>query len=302
MDEILLRMDSELAKLLSRERTGLRGECLEPENLARCCPMDFVHMSYFDSHEAHTSMGQLDILPLELRNEVLLSLDLETLTTLRRTSQSSRLAVEHLPKYKALRAYAPELLRAAISIGISDMITVYDLYEFQATPACCFCGDFAAYIYLLTSARVCWLCLMERVEILPMLPSHARDEFGLDNQTFVQVPTFRSLPGTYSHRRTTHRKRFALVDRVAAERAGAKLHGSVDNMHKVAANRRGRATLDWREKMNAYEANPTMRKPRRPPNLSVFDGQGSNPYRFMSVIRVPWLNRSNAQWRMVGRA
>lgn len=199
-------MDSRILQSLSHQRLNLHSACLESETLARCCPLDIVQIPDVDSHRVYSTMGLLDILPLEIRQAILLNLDIQSLTGLRRVSQSRRLDVDLLPKYKTLRTQAPELLRAVISIGTSGRTTVFDLHGALVTQDCFLCGDFAAYIYLLSCSRVCTLCLIERVETLPMLPSHAKDKFGLDNKALSRLPTLRSLPGIYSHRETTHRK------------------------------------------------------------------------------------------------
>lgn len=37
------------------------------------------------------------------------------------------------------------------------------------------------------------------------------------------------------------------------------------------------------------------RNPPRPAYTEIFDGKGQNPYRYMCVVRFPWLNRSKKQ-------
>ena len=287
-------------------RTDLRHICLEPKTLARCCPLDSTHDSQFTAGRPKDSkltiMGTLDILPAEMLTMILLNLDLQSLTVLRRVSQGSRLAVDTLPQYQSIRTHGPELLRATLSLNIANSTTLLELYSALTTASCFLCGDFGAFVYMLSCKRVCFLCLTQRPEVLPMIPSHARDRYGLDNKALSGLPKMRSLPGVYSQGQTRHRNRKALVDPMAAEEAGIALHGSREQMSKIATDLRSSSQANWQKKMLKYEhtvkCDPTIRKPARPPSHSTFDGGGENPHRFMGILRVPWLNRRCGQTEM----
>ena len=70
--------DSKLDEI-SYARTDLRHICLEPETLARSCPLDNIHDRQFNAGGRNEtkpkSMGTLDILPLEMLTTILLNLD-----------------------------------------------------------------------------------------------------------------------------------------------------------------------------------------------------------------------------------
>lgn len=57
--------------------------------------------------------------------------------------------------------------------------------------------------------------------------------------------------------------------------------------------------MEWQKSLKAYERelkhHSTVRKPRHPPSHLIFDGKGSNPHRFMGVIRAPWFNQFNGE-------
>lgn len=251
-------------------RTDLRHICLEPETLARSCPLDSTHDTAGDPNESELrSMGILDILPLEILTMILLDLDIQTLTVLRRVSQKSRLAVDTIPQYQYIRTHGPELLRATLSLEISRSTTLLELYVALTTASCFLCGDFGAFVYMLSCRRVCFLCLTQRPELLPMIPSHAKSKYGLDSKALSGLPKLRSLPGVYSQGLTRHRNRKSLIDPTAAEEAGIVLHGSREQMAKAADGLRTSLEASWQTRMQEYEckakADPTTRKPARPP-------------------------------------
>lgn len=289
--------DSELNEL-SYARTDLRHICLEAEPLARTCPLDNTYDGRFPAphpNDTRSSLiGTLGVLPLELLTAILLNLDLQSLTVLRRVSRRSRHAVDTLPQYQSIRTHGPELLRAALSLKLSNSTTLSKLYGALTTASCFLCGDFGAFVYMLSCNRVCFLCLTQRPELLPMVPSHAKDKYGLDSKAVSSLPILRSLPGVYSQRQHRHRDRKSLVDPTAAEQAGIALYGSREQMTKTAKDLRSSLEANWQRKMQEYECkvkyNPTIRKPARPPSHSVFDGEGANPHRFMGILRAPWLD------------
>ena len=238
-------------------------------------------------------------LPLEILTVILLNLDLQSLTVLRRVSQSSRLTVDNLPQYQSIWNHGPELLRAALSVKISGSTTLLELYGALTKASCFLCGDFGAFVYMLSCKRVCFLCVTQRPELLPMILSHAKDKYGLDTEALSGLLKMRSLPGVYSQGQTRHRNRKALVDPTAAEEAGIALHGSREQMAKTAKGLRTSLEANWQKRMAEYEckakSDPKVRKPARPPSHQVFDGAGEHPVRFMGILRVPWLNRRRGQ-------
>ena len=284
-------------------RTDPRHIYLEAETLARTCPLDCTHESQFPAAHPNDSrssfIGALGILPLELLNAVLLDLDLQSLTVLRRVSQRSRLAVDVLPQYQSIRLHGPELLRASLSLRLSDSTTLSQLYGALTTASCFLCGEFGAFIYMLSCSRVCLLCVEQRPELLPLSLSHAKHKYGLNRKAVSSLPTLRSLPGVYSQSFTKHRNRKALVDPTAAEEAGLALHGSREQMAKVAEELKASLEADWQRKRQEYDGKVRsglrVRRPPRHPNPPVVDGKGGNPLRYMGILQAPWLDRRRGQ-------
>ena len=272
-------------------RITMDNVCLEPTALARYCPLDSTPAK---RASLSFSLGALDILPLELRTAIFQLLDVQSLIALRRVSQSARMTVDAFSPYQSVRQYAPELLRAVLSIQVAGHNTAMDLYNALVTQNCLYCGDFGGFIYLFKCARVCCLCVGEEMDMLPFAPSLARISCGLSRKDVSSLPTIRSLPGMYSWLNKKIRRRVALVDRGAAERAGIKLHGSRQRMEEVAIALKNDALEGWRKKKQQYDSRSRLRLrshgPTRP-DLSPLDGKDGNPYRFMGILRVSWLNR-----------
>ena len=265
--------------------------CLESTALARCCPLDSAPAK---RATLSFSLGALDIFPLELRTAIFHRLDIQSLTTLRRVSQSARMAVDAFPPYKFVRQYAPELLRAVLSIQVAGYNTAADLYHALLTHNCLYCGDYGTFIYLFTCARVCCLCLSDEMDMLPFTPSLAKVSCGLSAKEVSSLPILRSLPGRYSWMKKKYPCRVPLIDRGAAERAGIKLHGSRQRMKEAAIALQDDILERWRKKKQKCESRSALRLRSRRlprPKFSSFDGSEGNPYRFMGILRVPWLNR-----------
>ena len=75
------------------------------------------------------SLGTVDVLPLELRINILCQLDIRSLIILRRISRRSRLTVDELSHYKIPRIKGPGLLRAVIGLEITNSGSVLDAYQ-----------------------------------------------------------------------------------------------------------------------------------------------------------------------------
>lgn len=213
-------------------------------------------------------LGALDRLPLELIHEILPPLDLRTLTDFRHVNRRAMWLVESIPQYKAIRKHAYNALRGIIYIKAGRWITCEMLYEKLCTAECEECGDFGGYLYVLTCKRVCFLCLSEDKRYLPLRYRRATRKFGINRAILCTLPSMKSIPGTYSPTQRKFRIRVTLVDSESARRAGIALHGSVSAMKQYVSS------------MGAQDPS---------------DDESRNPFRFMAVVRTPWLNKSSQE-------
>ncbi|KAH7333252.1 hypothetical protein BKA65DRAFT_459953 [Rhexocercosporidium sp. MPI-PUGE-AT-0058] len=169
---------------------------LEPVDLERGCPLDNGRL---DKQHDTTTLGTLETLPVELLQTILLDLDLQSLTSLRRVNRRARLAIDMLWQYNEIITYASNCLRAALSINVSTSISCRQLHTELCSQECVTCGRFGAFLYLLTCSRVCYVCLVEDPRFLPLTPKHARRAFGLSSYETGKLLTATTLPGIYSH-------------------------------------------------------------------------------------------------------
>ena len=129
--------------------------------------------------------------------------------------------VESLPQNKAIRKHAYNALRGIIYIEASRWITREMLYEkLLCTAECEECGDFGGYLYILTCKQVCFLCLSEDKQYLPLRYRHAIRKFGITRPILGTLPSMKSIPGTYSPNQKKVRAHLALVDSDCARLAG----------------------------------------------------------------------------------
>lgn len=280
---------------LTYQRTDLKGIMIDPDALERNCPLDNGQIGKSDSSHrlSRFTLGTIDTLPSEICSAVLLELDLQTLTDFRSVNRRAKIIVDSIPQYKEVVASGPNTLRAVLSTGVAQYLSSRSLYNALCAQACGKCGDFGAFLYLLTCSRVCFLCLIEDCQFLPMTTTLAKEAYGLNRRTLSALPTLRSLPGTYSQMQKIWRKRVALVDSEVARQAGIAFHGSSDAMEQYVSKRRAKIIANYENKLRQGPNNlaAKLRKPACPPYANHLDGKGCNPYRFMSAIRVPRLDR-----------
>jgi hypothetical protein len=246
-----------------------------------------------------TSVGVLDALPLELLQEILSQIDLQTLTDFQRVNRGAAKLVNSLPQLKAINTHAPNALRGILSIKTGRWITCATLYEKLCTPGCEECGDFAGYLYLLTCKRVCFLCFSENRLYMPLSRRRASSKFGLDSQVIKTLPRMRAVCGTYSPNEKKVGAPSILVDHASALCAGISLHGSLSAMHRYIEAREVQKLRAYNTKATAVQQSGSItRRVRQPRTSEPFDGQSGNPFRFVAIVHAPWLNRTlqDVEW------
>jgi len=300
----------------SAYRTGPLGSHLGAGDLARSCPFDRVLLSDVDSpfserfrfksrqkkNKKHYSLGMLDALPLEIRNQIFLELNVASRVVIRSISRVARRAVDALVEYRTLRTQIPELVHAILSLGVANPRPASDLHAALSKRGCDYCGDAAEYLYVLTYSPVCLRCLTTRKELLPISTSDARLGYGFDEATLSRLPSLPYRPDMYPRRRSTCGDDVTLVDRPAAERAGIALHGSKERMTKMAkAYRHAREIIwleeeIWQKRVQRYKSDlaSQARSTQSQADLK-FDADRANPYRFAAVIRIPGPDRNGGK-------
>lgn len=152
--------------------------------------------------------NQLDRLPLELLIEVLLQLDIPSLTRFRCLSRRTMELVNSVRQYTAIIEHCPNIIRAIVSIQ-ADGFDCDTLYRTLCTSRCSTCNLFGDHLYLIDCCRVCYFCYTRRAEYFPLtsreayrhftqnanLPSNAKSSRKLFK--LAKLPSILSLPGRY---------------------------------------------------------------------------------------------------------
>lgn len=233
--------------------------------------------------EVSSTLGNLDVLPLEVLQEIIPHLDLYTINSLRCVNSRSLSVVESVPEYKAIELHARTALRAAFLIGTAKIISCGTLYDTLCSHSCTHCGDFGPYVYLITCKRVCYFCFTIFVPFSPLKPQVACKMFGLDRGQLQSLPQMTSWPGLYTHREEDVKSR-VLIDFEAAKAAGLALYGSPVALRDYITAFENeyilRCQLEW------------MNRVRPPQHSTAYlpNNHDGDTFRFLAIASLPWLN------------
>ncbi|KAF2171825.1 hypothetical protein M409DRAFT_18058 [Zasmidium cellare ATCC 36951] len=148
-----------------------------------------------------SSLGRLDVLPLEILHYTFSMLDLRTLSSISQTCLRGRGVIKSMPEYRDLIRYAPSTMTALGLTRLIEYHSAYDLHTPLLASECASCGEFGPFLFLLACERCCYGCLWSNK------PSSVK-----------KLPTMRSLPGTYwARHEITRIRRLRLVSVKAAK-------------------------------------------------------------------------------------
>jgi hypothetical protein len=158
--------------------------------------------------------NQLDRLPLELLIEVLLQLDIPSLTRFRGLNRCAMKLVNSVHQYTAIIEHCPNIIRAIVSIQ-ADAFDCGTLYRTLCTSRCFTCNRFGDHLYLIDCRRVCYFCFTRRAEYFPLTSREASKFFKPNAKPqsnakssrklleLAKPPSILSLPGRYCGAWTT---------------------------------------------------------------------------------------------------
>ena len=243
-------------------------------------------------------LGALDRLPPELIEQILLHLDIRSLVNFQYTNRRSAESVNRFPLYKAVATHARNILRGILSIQNGKWITCVTLFEELCTSECKACGDFGGYLFLLTCRRVCFLCFTKDKTYLPLGLNHACRQFGLDRAVVGNLPCMRAIPGVYSLSEEGIPET-TLVDYKSAFDAAIARHGSMEDMHQFVLDQEAEEFGDHeKKKVQALRPDGSRHMPK-PRIADPLDRWSGHPFRFVAIVRAPWLSKSSpttAEW------
>ncbi|KAF1845757.1 uncharacterized protein K460DRAFT_282437 [Cucurbitaria berberidis CBS 394.84] len=243
---------------------------------------------------AERSAGVLETLSLELLHLILAQLDLISILNVRYVNKRCSDLTDSLPELQAIARYGQNALRGSLAINTAAAITVEKLHQQLFKKSCEKCGDFAPYLYLITCARVCFLCLSNADQYCPLGIDLIKRKYGLNYSIIQSLPHMKCLPGVYSPGGCKVSRAVVLYDAWSALQAAVTYHGSRDNLKTYIEKSHAESmTAYHRRTQEATEANLRLPRLRKPASLSPYDRKSANPRRFVAVIELPVINKSS---------
>ena len=268
----------------------LNQVAIQSDNLRKHCPLDNFQLRFVRKAKKISSTsnaGLLETLPLEIIQIIFSLLDLQSLTDLRSISWLARTLVDSVPSYKAIIQHCPDVIRALLSTHMAVYFTAGDSLRALCSKICEGCGAIGPFLDLFTSHRYCLGCVISSNDLLCMTVTSAKRDYRLNPKTIRTLPTLLSLPGEYSETGKEYRRRVSLVRRNSAFTAGYALRSA------ESSSPRRRPEVFYTQLSNPFfdTANPCL-SPQR------IDTYRKNPYRFMPLLRIPFLDRRtrNLDW------
>lgn len=255
----LIHLTKDEFRLLTSTRPELSEMTIQPELLEKNCPLDNGRLEQHTVSRSNLQSRLFDTvdlqsLPPDIINSILNSLDLRSLTDLRAVSWGTRALVDNLPQYKSINQHAPNALRALLSTKTAVYSTALDLFRTLSSQACINCGQFGPFLDLFTCDRYCLTCVSFSGTLLCAPLSAARRDYKLGLKIERQLQTYRTLPGKYTERKILYRRRYNLVRATEIRLMQRTTHGY-----------------------------------KEPSPFEKAQTNQGNPYRYMSVLRIPAL-------------
>ncbi|KAF2237039.1 hypothetical protein EV356DRAFT_442661 [Viridothelium virens] len=185
---------------------------LGDNDLIRTCPLDNGRHVVNPVRD----LGRLSILPLEILTDIILCLDILSLTVFRRVNNRGMQVVDSIPQYQIIFRYCPDILRGIISTG-ATYFDLRTLFKSLCDSRCRTCGDFGGYLYLITCLRVCHTCFTENKLFLPVKGIQASIITTRSRKELKKQPHIQGVRGRYADNGQLCRDRLTLWDREAVQ-------------------------------------------------------------------------------------
>lgn len=243
---------------------------------------------------AKRNAGVLETLPLELLQLILARLDLRSVMNVRYVNRRCADLVDSLPELRTIARHGQNALRGSLAINTAATISVEKLHQQLFKKSCENCGAFAPYLYLITCARVCFLCLSEADQYCPLGVDLIKRRYGLGPKAIQSLPRMRCVPGVYSPNGGKIPRASALCDARSALQAAVTYHGSNDDVNTYIENSQAASmALHHRKTQEAAESSSRSSRLRKPATIFPFDRKSSNPLRFVAVIELPVISKTS---------
>ncbi|KAI1933999.1 hypothetical protein LOZ66_006092 [Ophidiomyces ophidiicola] len=140
-----------------------------------------------------STLGNLDILPLEVLRLALSDMDLQSLTNFSQTCRYAKTVVDGLLNYKTLCTLVPGVVKSIVALGAGNWISCDILQDMLRNATCVACGEFGPFIYLFSCERVCADCFVLAAEYPTGFVKFAYSVCGLNDEAVGDLRTLRIL-------------------------------------------------------------------------------------------------------------
>ncbi|KAF2664420.1 hypothetical protein BT63DRAFT_464519 [Microthyrium microscopicum] len=186
------------------EAATVISSCYRGQEVAKLAPLQR------DSAKKASDLGNLDRIPLEVLQFVILELDLESLLEFRRVNYYVRECVDSVHQFQIMKSHALDMFWTLVRTKLAMRVTLSEFYRVLCTDECAYCSMIGGLVFLPTWTRYCYACLKSwPLEIggrrghIPPMPtamtplSTARQFLSLGKINLSSLGGIESIPGSY---------------------------------------------------------------------------------------------------------
>lgn len=210
-----------LIKTVSFPQNTLKDACISFEPLVHAR----VHSSLAWSFKRgpKSTLGYFENLPREIRREIFIQLDIQSIFLLRQVNRSARQAVGAMKEYQRVATHGLDMYCALLRTRAALTVTLSDFYYALCTPSCSQCGEYAGFVSLILWSRLCFYCLTtapaaETVSHSSLLIDLAKEERG----ELSDISPLKILPGSYTMKQMSPVAGTLMVSAADASRVDAR--------------------------------------------------------------------------------
>lgn len=178
--------------------------------------------------QSTNGLGCLNKLPVEVLDMIIDQLDIFSLIQISYTCRQGQVLAASFPSYAKLVKHCPETLAVLSQMKLLGLYTCETLEKALHSEECFCCGNFGAFLFLLTCERCCFQCIRKKPASWVLPRAQAAKCFDLSTRQMKVLPTARSIPGKYYVAVDISRSRSQpLVSVRAAKLLAIGIHGFV---------------------------------------------------------------------------
>ncbi|KAG5640339.1 hypothetical protein DXG03_009175 [Asterophora parasitica] len=269
-------------------RRTYNGETIAPMDT------DAVAERISEKRSPTSSIGELQILPLELLYLLFELSDLQAPVHLRLTCRRARMLVDASPSYRCLRIHTPHVICILLRVGIASHFTVSYIAELlHSDSRCSRCGRFGSFLYIPECVRCCYSCMRFHRSTVPMTKADSMAAFGLTARTIATLPVMTTVPGTYGGGLRAERSRPIQLLSPALARAAAELqHGGKEYLVAYIEGKGTQAKRKYDKRVTSRLALLALNPPEYDQDGNLAGPDWDDVKRYMAAMPFPYLDPS----------